>query len=144
MRMSIAALAIGAFLPAMAVAQSGQVQGQDRIPERVLREQNEACMNRCTDSKSVGYCSDMCGCMGAEMARYWTLDEYQQRFSRMSTDQQDSQTNGELQRIASYCAQRNTNGQMGQGGSAGQGGMTGESGMSGQGGATGGAMQDRM
>lgn len=90
-------------LPMLAHAED---HAEDRIPDSVLVEHNNACMDKCFETRSQVYCAELCSCMTGEMKRHWTAAEYQERTARLSDDLGDAGVQDEMSRLAQYCARR--------------------------------------
>lgn len=104
MKPMLTALAIATpilSLPALPAA-------QDRIPDATLRQHNESCIAKCTKTRSYAACASTCGCMTNEMSRHWSARDYDARMRRLSQNANDAAVNGEMGRMAGYCARRST------------------------------------
>lgn len=97
MKMLLTALLVA--LPAVAMA-------QNRIPDNVLREHNESCLAKCTETRSYAFCAETCTCMTGEMKRHWTVKDYQARSMKLFKNMDDRTLRNELGRMASHCAKR--------------------------------------
>ena len=98
-----AGLLLGMLIAAAPMAVQAQ---SSRIPNAELQGFLDRCVQRCTDTRSYGFCADMCGCMTHEIGRYWDMAEYQERISRLSADNNDPQVQGQIGRLASACGAR--------------------------------------
>ena len=101
MRRSLTALAAAALLalPAAAVA-------QQTIDDGALRRQNDACIARCSETRSYAACAEVCGWMAGEMRRHWTAEQYLEREGRFGADPADAEIGREMGLIANHCARR--------------------------------------
>lgn len=97
--MRVLVVAIVTMLPTMAIA-------QDRIPDNLLRQHNESCVAKCSESRSYAFCAETCACMVGEMERHWTAKDFQDRSKKLSKSDDDRTVQKELGRIADYCAER--------------------------------------
>ena len=94
------------ILAAPAFAMQAPATAQEPIPERTLRNQQQACVSECQKDRQQAYCTEVCSCVTDELRQHFTAAEFKARTARLSENAEDPDVNREMEQIAAYCAQR--------------------------------------